>query len=228
MISTTIQIEGEGMQMLRQLDAALVNRVELHHDIAIRVENETRDWLTELAKSRHKTADALGATPTGHLERAAESVTSAFDDDGATITVTSPGITRAFDDLTITPGPGKKYLTIPATAEAYGKRAGAFNDLRLAIFRKDGAYLLALVKADQSSLATRESSGFGIESQRARGSAAPLKAAQRPPVYYWLKQSVTQKQDRSLLPSDALLMKAADEGVKDWLRDFFAEQAAAN
>lgn len=212
-----LTIGGNAQAMLSQLKTGMVNRVDLNHDIAARAENTTRDYLLSLSQSRHATADALGATPTGHLERAAESVSSSSDADAATISITSPGIGRAFHDVTITPGSGKKYLTIPATAEAYGKRAGAFSDLRLAFF-KGG--LLALVKADQSRVSDRKESGYGVESNAAQGKRAPLQAASRPPVYYWLKTSVRQKQDRTLLPSDELLQSAAEEGVRDWLKDF--------
>lgn len=210
-----LTIGGNAQRMLQQLREEVINREEIHQDIATREENLVRDYLSSLAQTRHATADALGATPTGHLERAAESVTSRSDADGATVSITSPGISRAFDDITITPGAGKKYLTIPATAEAYGKRAGAFNDLRLAFF-KNG--LLALVKTDQSRLSDRKSSGYGIESKAAKADSAK----QRPPVYFWLKKSVFQKQDRTLLPSDALLQTAAEEGVRDWLKSFLA------
>jgi hypothetical protein len=213
-VAVTITVTGDAQRMLSQLDQKLVNRGELHEDIATRAENVTRDYLRGIARTRHATARKLGATPTGHLERAAESVHSFSDAEGATIGITSPGIGRAFEDKVITPGPGKKYLTIPATAEAYGKRAGQFNDLRLAFF-KGG--LLALVKADQSSLSDRKASGYSVEKK-----AAP-KA--RPPVYYWLKKSVTQKQDRTLLPSDAMLQAAAEEGTRDWLKAFVGANA---
>lgn len=209
-----IQVGGTAGQMLAKIDAGLIAREELHQDIATREESVVREYLQSLAQTRHKTADRLGAMPTGHLERAAESVSSDSDASGATVTVTSPGITRAFRDITITPGAGKKYLTIPATAEAYGKRAGAFSDLRLQFFGKG---LMGLVKAEQSAIATRARSGFDTQRNSRR---APLLDAGRGDVYYWLKKSVKQKQDRTLLPSDATLQAAAEEGTLDWLRDF--------
>lgn len=205
-LTVEITIGGDAQRMLEQLQAGMINAAEIHQDIATRAENLTRDYLISLAQTRHATADALGAAPTGHLERAAESVTSRSDDEAAVIGVTSPGITRAFRDITINPV-NSKYLTIAATAEAYGKRAGAFNDLRLAFF-KGGK--LALVKADQSRLSDRKASGYSIERN----------AGQKPPVYYWLVKSVHQEQDRTLLPSDELLKGAAEEGVRDWLRSF--------
>lgn len=203
-----LSIGGDALRMLQQLEEGMINRADLHQDIATREENLVRDYLISLAQTRHATADALGATPTGHLERAAESVTSSSDAEAASVSITSPGITRAFGDITITPTKAK-YLTIAATAEAYGKRAGAFNDLRLAFF-KGGK--LALVKADQSRISDRKASGYGIEK----------KAGEKPPIYYWLVKSARQLQDRTLLPSDALLKSAAEEGVRDWLKAFLS------
>lgn len=199
-LGITIEIGGDADRMLRKLGAGVINREELHQDIATRGENLVRDYLTGLAQTRHATADKLGATPTGHLERAAESVTSTSDSAGVSITVTSPGITRAFGSITILPGAGKKYLTIPATAEAYGKRAGAFNDLRFVAY-KNG--VRALVQASQSNVATREKIGGK--------------------VFYWLKTSVEQKQDRTLLPSDQLIESSAEEGAIDWLNVLLAD-----
>lgn len=109
-------------------------------------------------------------------------------DDAAIVTVTSPGISRAFGDITIKPKSGK-YLTIPATAEAYNRRARTFNDLRLAFF---GRGRMALVKDDPQG--------------------------GRSEVYYWLKKSVTQKQDRTLLPPDDDFAAAAVQGIKAYLR----------
>jgi hypothetical protein len=212
-LSLDIQVTGNAQKLLAKIDTQLVNREELHHDIAVRAENTVRDYLISLAGSRHATADRLGASPSGHLERAAESVTSESDANAATVNVTSPGMSRAFGDVTIKPGAGFKYLPIAANAEAYGKRPRSFNDLRLAFF-KGG--LLALVKADQSRLSDRKASGFGVESKAAKAD----KTKERPPVYYWLKKSVFQKQDRTLLPSDKLLQSAAEEGTRDWLKSF--------
>jgi hypothetical protein len=188
-LSVDIQITGNAQKMLAKLDAKLVNRTELHHDIATRAENTVRDWLISLAGKRK---NRFNAPSSDYFALAAASVGSESDATSATVNVTSPGITRAFSDITITPGNGKKYLTIPATAEAYNKRAATFNDLRLAFF-KNG--LLALVRPNKD---------------------APK--GERPPVYYWLKKSVFQKQDRTLLPSDKLLQSAAEEGASDWLK----------
>lgn len=197
----------EATPVLTRLVNQLTDRTGLHQSIANAAENLTRDYLRGIAPSRHRTAERLGAQPTGHLERAAESVSSEHNAEEAVIGITSPGISRALADLTITPK-NSKYLTIPATAEAYGRRARSFNDLRLAVFGRD---TLALVKAEQSSLADRSRSGFDYENR------APMATAGRAPVYYWLVKSVELRQDRTLLPSDELYKAAAEEGAVRYL-----------
>lgn len=203
--------------MLAAVLEGLEDRTRLHRSIAPYAENTTRDYLIALAPKRHKTADRLGARPTGHLERAAESVTSSSDATQATVSVTSPGISRAFGILKIVPKNGSKYLTIPATAESYGRRARSFNDLRLAVF--GGGRYLALVKAEQSNVATRQRSGFDTE----RAGSTDKKKGK---VYYWLKKSVTLPQDRTLLPSDALLAASAEEGAVSYLEMIINVQEA--
>ena len=69
-VIATIEAD-EATPFLRRALAELEDRGALNLYVGRSVRNVTRDYLTEQAKGRHKTADALGATPTGHLERAA-------------------------------------------------------------------------------------------------------------------------------------------------------------
>jgi hypothetical protein len=148
------------------------------------MQNEVRDYLRNIAQTRHATAESLGATPTGFWGFASENVgrpdALSIDADGVTVTVMSPGIGRADHDVDIFPGPGKQWLTIPANAAAYGNRflVGTAERARF----KDGVML-------------------------------PPKNPDAP-LYVFTKE-VHQKQDRSLLPSDAELKAAAREGAAD-------------
>lgn len=225
-MSLSTQVDVSGAERVRayltKLHATLDEpgeRVHLHRSIASYTATLTARYLTTLAGTRHDTARRLGANPSGHLARAAESVISEGTDQAAVVSVVSPGLRRAFGPMTIQPRNGAKYLTIPATAEAYNRRAGSFNDLRLAVF--GGGRYLALVKAEQSSLADRKRSGFETDQQQ-----AGLGWRRRGTIYYWLKKSVTQPQDRSLLPSDEDYAEEAVEGIKAYLRLLRAAEAA--
>lgn len=146
-----------------------------------------RNHLIALAESRHGTANALGATPSGHLAQAAEKTTMRSDASGATITITQPGMRRAFGDVDIFPGPGKKALTIPLTAEAYNRRAIGMVGL-FAIRSKEGKGLLV-----------RKDGAGGLV------------------ALYLLVSSVHQKQDRTLLPSDEEIITAAKIGARNYV-----------
>lgn len=141
------------------------------------------------APSHHKTAGSLGATPTGHLEKR---TTFSSDSSSATVTIPIPGISRAFKNLTITPK-NAQFLTLPLSAVAYGKRAGEVRRIGWMIFRPaaKGSHKMEGGKFDRYQ---------DILMGSKDGETIPL---------YLLKKRVNQKQDRSLLPSDAAISKAA-------------------
>ena len=89
----------------------------------------------------------------------------------------STGLGRAFGDVTIVPGTGRTYLTIPACAETYGKVVRDFpaDSFTFAIFKQRSPVLL-----------WAEDGGTHKKGD----------------VAWWLRRQVTQKQDRTLLPSD--------------------------
>jgi hypothetical protein len=161
--------------LLARLIDGLTDRTRLHQTLGTTLEKTTAAHLLAASRSRHKSARALGASPTGHLSRAAESVTHEADSDGVSIGITSPGITRAVRDLDIKPTGGRKYLTIPARKEAYGKRAGEIDGLSFFRSKKTGT------------------AGLGITT--GKGKERKLH------VFYWLVKSVTVPQDRELIPS---------------------------
>jgi hypothetical protein len=177
--------------ILAGLIGALEDPTDLHKAIAAEAEVLTRDYIVSIAPSRHKTAESLGATPTGYLERAAEGVSSTGERDAAVVILAGDvgGFARAFSDITITPKKGK-FLTIPAKAATYGKRAGEFDDLELIVFKSDDTFAMALGKRTENDTVD---------------------------VYFWLRRKVFQRQDRSLLPSDDQYLAAAEMGAIAYL-----------
>lgn len=108
---------------LRKLTQSLgpAGRAELNAGAAARMWMDVRAHLRRYAQSHHATARRLGAQPTGHLEQAAATTTHSSDAKEATVTVSSPGIRRAFGSLIIKPRRARA-LTIPVHALAYGRR----------------------------------------------------------------------------------------------------------
>lgn len=177
--------------VLRGLIGALEDGTDLHRAIAAEAEVLTRDHIVEASRTRHKTAESLGAQPTGYLERAAEGVSSTGEKDAAIVILAGDvgGFARAFGDVTITPKKGK-FLTIPAKAAAYGKRAGEIDGLELIVFKRDDSFAMALGKRLESGTVD---------------------------VWYWLRRKVFQRQDRGLLPSEDQYLAAAELGAIHYL-----------
>lgn len=73
-------------------------------------------YIYKYSQTHHKSAQRLGATPTGHLEKASRSVRKR----GMTFSVTSAGFRRVLQPLNIR-AKNKPNLTIPIHAISYGK-----------------------------------------------------------------------------------------------------------
>lgn len=192
-VSLNVQVQGDAY--LRGLLARVTGpkaQRSLNAAMGIRVREGIRDHLAELAESRHTTAERLGASPSGHLEQAARAVEGAPIEStasAATITINHPGLGRALHDVTIVPTGGRKALTIPVAAIAYNRRAGQFDHLFVFKSKVTGNAFLAMRQPEKST--------------------PPL-------LLYLLVRSVTQKQDRTLLPSDEQLQSDAIAGAHDW------------
>lgn len=106
---------------------------------------DIRAHLRKEAGQRHATASRLGANPTGHLEKAAQSTDWTADSDAATVTVHSPGISRVFHPLRITPKRAQT-LTIPVHALGYGRRASEVSAAHRLFRPKGKDYLMADVE----------------------------------------------------------------------------------
>lgn len=120
----------------------------------------------------HETAQSLGAASTGFYLAAADATQAPEQEsDGVSISINHQGLSQRLHGGKIK---GDPLLTIPARAEAYGKRAREFDNLKLVVFAT--LDLLALVAEDEE-----ESEGL---------------------VYYWLVREVEQDPDPTVLPED--------------------------
>lgn len=130
MITLQIDIRDAARPMLARIRTGLKNSGRLHAKLAADAEAYIRRTGAEKSKSQHRTANTLGAKPTGHLAKAFAAIEGISTNDQAILRVPRASRLRAaFGDYVLRPGSGKKYLTIPAHPEAYGKRAGEFDDL---------------------------------------------------------------------------------------------------
>lgn len=130
-----------------------------------------RSHLLRLGSWKHQSAAQLHAQPTGFLQKAARGTVFNANENGGEVIIPAP-LGRAFHDVEIRPKSAAA-LTIPVSAEAYGKRASVLAALGWKIFRPKGERFLMGAKKGED-----------------------------PKILYWLTASVKQKQDRELLPSD--------------------------
>lgn len=141
MAAPLVSVKVEGVEQIKQaLGAAFTPeaRQRMMLEIGYNVQEKTADHIAEASVSRHRTADRLGAPHSGFLEFAPGRVRSEgryidengergfIEPRGATessvniVIGNTPGMSRAFHDLVITPKKAKA-LTIPINAVSYAK-----------------------------------------------------------------------------------------------------------
>lgn len=177
----TIEVSGldASERTLQAIRSALADRRPLHAEMAGNSLEMTRQYLRGL--NRHNTAARLGASPTGHHERSAMALQAEADDEAAILRIPrNTGLGRAFGEITIRPLGGRKFLTIPATAETYGRQAGEWPE---------DTFEFAVIMTHRGPTPVLKWAEAG--GPHAKGDVA-----------FWLRRSVTQRQDRTLLPSD--------------------------
>ena len=192
-IQVTLAGVGEVDMALHELRNALASRGPMHARMAVRGQQLTQDYLRKL--NRHRSAQHLGATPSGHHAKAAARVEAHSDEQQASITIPrNTGLGRAFGDVVIRPGSGRTFVTIPAHQETYGRSVRDFpeNTFRLAVIESWRTFL---------ALVFRETAGGHVKGE----------------VGFWLKREVKQKQDRTLLPSDEGYAKVARAAAGEYL-----------
>lgn len=172
-------------------------RHHLFSAAAASVSNLVRRHIAANAPRRHFTASRLSATPTGFLEKAARKTVFRADAQHGEVVIPSPGFSRAFHDVTIVPD-GKPYLTIPNHAHAYGKKAVELRSFGWMIFRPPA----------RGARRDKESKRFDKYQDLLMGSRDGETVC-----LYLLKKRVRQRQDRSLLPSDAAISTTASRAM---------------
>lgn len=182
---------------------AIANELQRPAGVNAAMAAGTEQWIKEtgavIASHEHDSADRLGANPTGHLGKAYEQIESQSSAAGAVLLVPRASRLRAaFGPYVLTPGPGKTYLTIPVARDAYGRRAGEFDDLFFA--RVGPKKQPVLVRRHEFADATPQSrSAKGKRYDRNK----PLE------VMYALVTEANIPEDPALIPFDKLTDAAA-------------------
>ena len=150
------------------------SRTDIYAAAGRAVMNAVQRHIRSYMRTKHTTAHMLGARPTGHYEKGAAAITMTADQSGAEVRIPIPGIDRAWNDIQIRPGPGKRALTLPRAAVAYGRTVAEVRALGWTVFKPKGTNWLMGTKGDDKTTLT---------------------------LLYTLVGGVVQRRDPSLLPS---------------------------
>ena len=168
-------------------------RRELHavaaDDLAVFITAHIRAY----ANTKHRTAKAFGARPTGHYTKGMAAIGTSASADAGVVTIPIPGISRAFGPLEITPRRANR-LTVPlrsAGETVYGRTVGELRALGWKFFSGAKGH-------------NAEDILFGY---RGKGKSRETKAM------FVLKTIVQQDRDPSLLPSEDEIAKRASNAI---------------
>lgn len=181
-LTISIDVSGTAAEELQDIRTRLADGGNIHAAMAGAAETFIKDFGKDAASRRHDSANRLGARPTGHLAKAYADIESKSDASEATLLLPRASRLRAaFGGYTARPTGGRKYLTIPVAAEAYGKRAGEIPGL---VFMRVGP--------KKTPLLARPDADGGIT------------------TYYLLATKADIKEDPSLVPFDQIGSQSVD------------------
>lgn len=175
-----LTMDGLAPEELATLQATLADPAPLHAQIAGDAERFVKTIGPRIAAGQHRTAQALGANPTGHLADAYQAVEGVSDATAATLLVPRASRLRAaFGPYTLKPK-SSQYLTIPTARETYGRRAREFDDL------------FPVRVGPRKTLVLARDTGSGLQTM------------------YLLTKEANIPEDKTLLPFDELAEAARD------------------
>ena len=168
-----------------------------------------------LRKVDNSHANKLGGKRSHFFAAAALATNFKRDNDGATVSIAHLGIRQRYYGGEIRPV-NKKYLTIPARSEAYGKSASEFNDLEPMIrFRNGKAVAVGLMQRAQTQIRFTRKGNLKRGDEVGGG------------VMFWLVKSVRQSGDKSILPTSRVLADSVGRDASRYI-DLQVERATAN
>jgi hypothetical protein len=215
MLRVKLSTTDSATPALALLSSSLKDRRAFHKTLAGLAEDVTRDHIRTAAALRHRTAARLGAQPTNHLTRLSEGIESHSDGAGVVMRVPGAIFRRALGPVVVQPL-RRKWLTIPAQAKAYGRRAGEVGNLRFVKFSEN---LAALIDGGMSGAYRARKPVKKARAAKSRAARKSKTAASKLDVVYRLKKKTTLPQDRDLLPSDDKYKATAEYAARQFIQD---------
>ena len=196
-VSITVTIDDRATPLLRGLPRDF-SPEKVHPVIGRAGVNVIRKHLFKLDRDR---PNELGGRRTHFYGRAARSTNFSSDKKGVNLSINHQGMAQRFFGGRIK-AVNSKFLTIPANRKAHGRRAKEFDDLEVA-FGKSGP--VALVQRRQTTLRKTKKGKF-VKGKQTGGK-----------VFYWLKESVNQKADPSVIPTLLKLTDGIEQRVLSYM-----------
>lgn len=207
-MTLNLNIAGELSLETRRVAEGL-RRGEMIRAAARGVANETREFYAGLERTRPNKQNWPRQHFWADTRRSVQNPT-VKSLDAATVSINKLGLRQRVEGGYIRPKNGRKYLTLPATAEAYGKRAGEFGNLRFGFAEnRYGNLAPALVDAGQQKVS------FGRRRKDGTHAVKPGEDLTHK-VFFWLVRKVYQPADPTAFPTEAQLKAAAIRGANEW------------
>jgi hypothetical protein len=220
-MSLRVTLSVDSLENLDRIAGSIEQRIEMNTRIAADAEIFVKARGKETAAKEHRTANRLGAVPTGHLSDAYEGIDGRAGAEKAELLIQGASRLRAaFGTYVLTPK-NAKFLTIPMHRDAYGKRARELDDL-FVISRPGKALMLA-----------RRTEAGPSPTQRFLTRQRPtVRRRERNPdqgieVMYVLVKTATIPVDEGLIPFDALAEEAWDS-AQAYLDEVIGEAMGGN
>ena len=182
-IHLEILVDDKATPVLNTLLLSLTDPTDFHRVLALDLSEAVRRHVREAAKTRHKTADRLGAPRSGYLARAAETVEASGDKEGVELKIAGAIFKRVNGPVVVRPLK-KQYLTIPIHREAVQHRASEISGLFVVRSKKNNVLL--------------------CKRGPTKGSVVP---------YFLLRRLVILPEDKELLPSPEQLGRVAERAA---------------
>lgn len=208
-MSLSIQVYDHASPTLHRLAAHLSPR-DLGAVAGRAVQNRVREHLYERNRTHR---NALGGRRTNFAAAAARSTTFRVVEDGAVVSINHVGFRQRLQGGTILPKT-KRYLAIPVRAEAYGTSPRERKDLEFEIIPGVGPVLVKKRTVKQRRVRVGKTSIVTASWEGAE-------------IMYRLVRKVTQRADRTWLPTDAEMGESARKALGGYLQRLVDRQSGS-
>ena len=203
-----ITISGPALDLLKSSKEHLASS-GAKHKVGRGVRGLLMDYFHKLDDNR---PNAMGGKRTHFYNSAARNISYDVDDEGAVVTIHQQGIAQRYSGGDIKPIPPRRFLTIPVDPEAYGRKAGEFDNLSVqwGLTKGGRPRPMFLVQDSHYKYKTAKNRKTGVKEVK----SAEFKAGK---IMYYLALSVHQEPDKSVLPSDDLINQSAMDSITTYI-----------